>query len=344
MNRVFELAKELSLLDGISSREENVRNYIIEKIKNEATASYIIDNLGNLIVEKKGDKTPKNKIMIDAHMDEVGLIVCYITSDGLLKVHNVGGINEKVLLGRSVKVNSLTGVIGIKPVHLTDKDKSKDIPKIDDLYVDIGADSREEAEKYVSLGDSIEFASDWCEFGENNEYIKAKALDDRLGCAIMLDMILSKQEYDLVFTFTVQEEVGCRGAITATNRVKPDYAIALECTTASDISGISGEKKVCSLDGGAVVSFMDGGTVYLKDLYRQAMDIAKENDIKVQTKTMIAGGNNASQIHKAACGVKCLAVSVPCRYLHSPSCVVKKSDVEDVKNLVLKLVSEFAND
>lgn len=344
MNRVFEFAKELSLLDGISSREEKVRNYIVEKIKDSDGVSYVVDNLGNLIVEKKGAKTPENKIMIDAHLDEVGLIVCYITSDGFLKVHSVGGINEKVLLGRSVKVNGLTGVIGIKPVHLTDKDKSKDIPKMGDLYVDIGASSREEAEKYVSLGDSIEFASEWREFGENGEFIKAKALDDRLGCAIMLDMILSAQEYDLVFTFSVQEEVGCRGAITAANRVKPDFAIALECTTASDISGISDEKKVCSLDGGAVVSFMDGGTVYLKDLYRKAMDIAKENGIKVQTKTMIAGGNNASQIHKASCGVKCLAVSVPCRYLHSPSCVVKKTDVEEVKNLVSKLVAEFADD
>ncbi len=344
MNKVFEYIRELSLLAGISSREENVRNYIVGKIKNDTTVSYFTDNLGNLIVEKKGKKKPENKIMIDAHMDEVGLIVCYITSDGLLKVHSVGSINPKVLLGRSVKVNGLTGVIGIKPVHLTEKDKSKDIPKIDELYVDIGADSCEEAEKYVSLGDSIEFDSDWCEFGENNEFVKAKALDDRLGCAIMLDMILSELEYDVTFTFTVQEEVGCRGAITATNRVNPDYAIALECTTASDISGVSDEKKVCSLGGGAVVSFMDGGTVYLKALFRKAMEVAMKNGIKAQTKTMIAGGNNASQIHKASCGVKCLAVSVPCRYLHSPSCVIKKSDVEDVKNLVLKLVWEFAND
>ena len=343
MNRVFEFAKELSLLDGISSREDSIRSYIIKKIENDSTVSYFVDNLGNLIVNKTGRKRAENKIMIDAHMDEVGLIVCYITSDGLLKVHSVGGINESVLLGRSVKVNGLKGVIGIKPIHLTDKDKEKAIPKIDSLYVDIGADSREEAEKYVSLGDSIEFDSDWHEFGENGEYIKAKALDDRLGCAVMLGMILSEQEYDLVFTFTVQEEVGCRGAIAATNRVQPDYAIALECTTASDISGVSDEKRVCSLGEGAVVSFMDGGTVYLKDLYRKAMDVAKSSGIKSQTKTMIAGGNNASQIHKSSLGVKCLAVSVPCRYLHSPSCVVKKSDVQDVKNLVLKLISEFAN-
>ena len=344
MNRIFDFAKDLSLIDGISSREDDVRSYIIDKIKDEKSCSFIVDNLGNLIVEKKGKSAPLNKIMIDAHMDEVGLIVSYITSDGFLKIHNVGGINEKVLLGRTVKVNNLTGVIGIKPVHLLSKEKSKDIPEMEDLCIDIGVASREEAEKYVSLGDSVSFASEYTEFGKDNEFIKAKALDDRLGCAIMLDLLLSEMEYDVTFTFTVQEEVGCRGAITATNRVKPDYAIALECTTASDISGFDGEKKVCSLSGGAVVSFMDRSTVYPRDLYRKAMAVVKEKNIKAQTKTMVAGGNNAGQIHKSADGVKCLAVSVPCRYLHSPSCVIKKSDVEEVKKLVVELVDLFAHD
>ncbi len=344
MNRVFDFAKDLSLIDGISSREDDVRSYIIDKIKDEKSCSFIVDNLGNLFVEKKGKSAPLNKIMIDAHMDEVGLIVSYITSDGFLKFHNVGGINEKVLLGRTVKVNNLTGVIGIKPVHLVSKEKSKDIPEMEDLCIDIGAASREEAEKYVSLGDSVSFASEYTEFGKDNEFIKAKALDDRLGCAIMLDLLLSEMEYDVTFTFTVQEEVGCRGAITATNRVKPDYAIVLECTTASDISGFDGEKKVCSLSGGAVISFMDRATVYPRDLYRKAMSIAKEKNIKAQTKTMVAGGNNAGQIHKSADGVKCLAVSVPCRYLHSPSCVIKKSDVEELKKFVVELVDLFAND
>ncbi len=344
MERVFEIAKELSLINGISSREDDIRNYIIEKIKDLKDCSYLVDNLGNLIVEKKGVNRADNKIMIDAHMDEVGLIISYITNDGFLKFHNVGAIDAKVLLGRTVKVNDLTGVIGVRPVHLLSKDKAKDIPKIDDLYIDIGATSKEEAEKYVSLGDSAYFCSDWVEFGENDEFVKAKALDDRLGCAIMLDILLDEIETDVTFTFTVQEEVGCRGAIIATNRVKPDYAIALECTTASDISGVENEKKVCCLSDGAVVSFMDGGTVYLKSLYEKSMNIAKENNIKVQTKTRIAGGNNASQIHKSAFGVKTLAVSVPCRYIHSPSCVVKKSDIADVKKLVLKLISSLAYD
>ncbi len=344
MNRVFEFAKDLTSLDGISSREEEIREYIVSKIKDEVTCSYVVDNLGNLIVEKKGKRASARKIMIDAHMDEVGMIVSYITDDGFLKFHNVGGINEKVMLGRCVKVNGLSGVIGIKPVHLTDRDKKNDIPRVDDLYIDIGATSKEEAEKYVELGDSVYFDSDWKEFGENDEYIKAKALDDRFGCAMMLDMLLSEQEYDLVFSFSVQEEVGARGAVAVTNRVKPDYAIVLECTTASDISGISAEKKVCSLSEGAVISFMDGGTVYPKDLYRKAMDIARNNGIKAQTKTMIAGGNNAGKIHSASCGVKCVAVSLPCRYLHSPSCVIKKSDAYEVNNIVKKLVAVFADD
>ncbi len=344
MNRVFEFIKDLSMIDGISSREADVRNYIINKIKDEKSCSFIIDNLGNLIVEKKGKAVPENKIMIDAHMDEVGLIVSYITSDGFLKFHNVGGINEKVLLGRTVKVNGLTGVVGIKPIHLVPKDKSKNIPEMEDLCIDIGAVSREEAEQYVSLGDSVTFVSEYTEFGKNNEFVKAKALDDRLGCAVMLDLLLSEMEYDVTFTFTVQEEVGCRGAITATNRVKPDYAIALECTTASDISGFEGEKKVCSLSDGAVVSFMDRATVYPRDLYRKAMALAKEKNIRAQTKTMVAGGNNAGQIHKSADGVKCLAVSVPCRYLHSPSCVINKNDVNEVKKLVVELVELFAHD
>ncbi len=344
MERVLKFAEELCVLDGISSRENKICEYIIDKIKGIENCTYFIDNLGNLIVEKKGNKVPRSKIMIDAHMDEVGLIVSYITSDGFIKFHNVGGINEKVLLGKTVKINDLTGVIGTRPVHLLAKDKLSDIPKIEDLYIDIGASSKEEAEKYVSLGDSVCFDSEWIEFGKDREYVKAKALDDRLGCAVMLDMLLSESEYDLVFSFSVQEEVGARGAAAVTNRIKPDYAIVLECTTASDISGIDEEKKVCKLDGGAVVSFMDGGTVYLKDLYDKAMKTAKDNGIKAQTKTMVAGGNNAGQIHKSACGVKCVAVSVPCRYLHSPSCVIKKSDVADVKDLIIKLVSDLGND
>ena len=336
-----ESVKQLSTLNGISGRENDVRDFIISEIKDFADCN--VDPLGNLIVFKKGKKTPKNKVMLDAHMDEVGFIVTYITDDGLLKFSNVGGINTKVFLGRTVKVGKdcITGVVGIVPVHLTDSDKRRDIPEKDSLYIDIGASSKEDALKYVRPGDSVCFDSDYVEFGNNS--VKCKALDDRVGCAILLEMIKSELEYDMYFSFSVQEEVGIRGAMASSFEIAPDYAICVETTTASDIPDVEAEKRVCLLGEGGVVSFMDRSTVYNKDLFDRAFQIAEDNSIKIQTKTVVAGGNNAGSIHKSRGGVKVLTVSVPCRYLHSPSCVISWNDVEESRKIIELLSSEFAN-
>ena len=209
---MLELIKELCLLPGISGRENAVRDFIIDQIKNYA--EYSIDPLGNLLVFKKGKNPAKNKVMLDAHMDEVGLIVTAITSEGFLRFTKVGGIDSRVILGRTVKVGdkAVNGVIGIKPVHLVDKKAEADIPKADDLYIDIGAKSKEEAMEYVRLGDSVWFDSDFVEFGDG--FVKAKALDDRAGCAVLIEMIKSELEYDMWFSFSVQEEIGTRGAHT----------------------------------------------------------------------------------------------------------------------------------
>ena len=336
-----ETVKQLSTLNGISGRENEVRDYILSQIKDCADCK--TDALGNLIVFKKGKRSPKNKVMLDAHMDEVGFIVTYITDDGLLKFSNVGGINTKVFLGRTVKVgkDGLTGVVGLVPIHLTDKDKSRDIPEKDSLYIDIGASSRDEAMKYVKPGDSVCFDSGYVEFGENA--VKCKALDDRAGCAILLEMIKSDLEYDMYFSFSVQEEIGTRGAAASSFETAPDYAICVETTTASDIPGVEDEKRVCLLGAGAVVSFMDRSTLYNKELFDRAFELANENNVKIQTKTVVAGGNNAGAIHKSRGGVKVLTVSVPCRYLHSPSCVINWDDVEESRKIIELLCAEFAN-
>lgn len=335
-----ETVKTLSALNGISGRESDVRDYIIGQIKDYA--EYKTDALGNLIVFKKGRKTPKNRVMLDAHMDEVGFIVTHITDDGLLKFSNVGGINTKVFIGKTVKIgkNSVTGVVGIVPVHLTEREKQRDIPEKDSLYIDIGASSREEALKYVKPGDSVCFDSGYVEFGENS--VKCKALDDRVGCAVLIEMIKSDLEYDLYFSFSVQEEVSDAAAASSYSTA-PDYAICVETTTASDIPGVEAEKRVCLLGEGAVVPFMDRSTLYNKELFDRAFEIAKENGVKIQTKSVVAGGNNAGVIHKTRGGVKVLNVSVPCRYLHSPSCVINWDDVEESKRLIELLSSEFAN-
>lgn len=338
---MLELIKELCALSGISGREDSVREYIIEKIKDHA--EYSVDALGNLLAFKKGRKPAKNKVMLDAHMDEVGMIVTGITSEGFLKFEKVGGINSKVIIGRSVKVgeNAVNGVIGIKPVHLVDKDKEDVIPSADELYIDIGAASKEEAAKLVSFGDAVCFNSDFVEFG--NGFIKAKALDDRVGCAILIEMIRSELEYDIWFSFSVQEEIGTRGAQTAAFNIAPDYAIVVETTTAADISGVKDENRVCICGKGGAVSFMDRSTIYNRALFDRAFEIAAEKGIACQPKTLVAGGNDAGAIHKSRGGVKVLTVSVPCRYLHSPVCVIKYSDAEESLKLIKAVAEEFAS-
>ena len=335
----FELLKTLCVLNGTSGDERQVRDFIISKLPEDC--DYIVDPLGNLIVNKKGEIEPQNKVALFAHMDEVGFIVTYITDDGFVNVASVGGIDNSALFGKKLTINGQVGVAGAKAIHQCSSDEAKKIPEITDVSVDFGFESREEAEKYISLGDFGYFKSDFIEFG--NEMIKSKALDDRLGCAIMLELLQEKSKINYTCVFTVQEEVGTRGATASAYTVKPDYAIVIETTTASDIPDTPENKKVCKVGKGAVVSFMDRGTIYNKDLYKKAREIADKNGIANQTKTVVAGGNDASAIHKSAGGIKTVAVSLPCRYIHSSACVGSKADMESVKALSKVLLEEFAN-
>ncbi len=332
--------KELCQISGVSGDEDLVSEYIRKQIGTKAEVTR--DNLGNLLVFKKGKMRPKHKIMICAHMDEIGFIVTGVTNDGMLRFAAVGGIDARVVLGRAVAVgrNACPGVIGTKPVHLQTSTEKESVPEIDSLYIDIGATSKEDALAHIELGDRAVFCSDFLLFGDN--MIKSKAIDDRAGCAVMLELINAELKYDAYFAFTVQEEIGLRGARTATYSINPDMAIVLETTTAADISGVDAEKQVCRLGDGPVVSFMDRSTIYDKELYSIAFAAAKEIGIPCQTKTMIAGGNDAGAVHVSAGGVRTIAISVPCRYLHSPSCVIQLSDMEQTRLLAEKLLEKIA--
>lgn len=335
-----ELLRELCLTDGISGDENAVRELIISKIKDHC--EYRTDNLGNLICFRKGRRTPDKKLMICAHMDEVGLIVTSIRSDGTLTFSCVGGIDPSVIIARQVRVgkNRISGVVGSTAVHNLSADQREKAPDTDSLYIDIGASSKEEAEKYVSPGDSVYFDSDFTELGERR--IKAKAIDDRAGCAAMIRLIEDEPEYDAYFVFTVQEEIGLRGAAAAAFGVAPDFAIVLEATTAADIEGASGARRVCELGKGPVVPFMDRSTVYDKELFRLAFDTAAAEGLPCQTKSVIAGGNDAGAIHTSGKGVRTISVSLPCRYLHSPSCVIETADMENSYKLVKALIKRIA--
>lgn len=330
--------KELSALLGTSGDEKEVREEIISRLPK--TVKYTVDNLGNLIVEKKGKKKPKHKIMLDAHMDEVGFIVTHIDGDGSLCFSPVGGVIPAVVFGRQlVFKNGVHGAVAAKPLHLLDSDERENQPDISDLRIDIGAKNKEEAEKLVAIGDCAYFTGEQTDFG--NGFMAGKALDDRCGCAIMLELINKDLPFDCTFVFAVQEEIGTRGATAAAYTVNPDFAIVLETTTACDISGVKDEKRVCCLGEGPVVSFMDRGTIYDRELFALGFKTAKEIGVKCQTKTVVAGGNDSGAIHKAAGGVRTMAVSVPCRYLHSPYCVIKESDLEEALKLSEALIDKL---
>jgi|UniRef100_UPI003FF0F572 putative aminopeptidase FrvX len=331
------MLKDLCLLNGTSGREDAVRNYIIEKIKDKC--EYSVDALGSVIAFKKGRKAPDKKVLVAAHTDEVGFIITDITDDGYLRFAPVGGIDAAVVLGRRVDINGIKGVVGAKAVHLLSDDEKKNEPAFDKLAIDIGAADKAEAEKAVSLGDCAYFASDYCEFGDG--FIKSKALDDRIGCMLMIELINSDLEYDTYFCFNVQEEVGLRGSGCSAYAVKPDVAVILESTTAADIDGVTGGDKCCVLGKGPVVSFMDGRTIYDKQIFDLAFEVAKENNIKIQTKTKIAGGNDAGAIQKSGAGCRVAAVSLPCRYIHSGSSVVKIGDIEETRRFLPLFLSKL---
>ena len=321
---MLDILRELTALDGVSGEEDAVREYIISKIKDHC--EYKIDPLGSIIAFKKGKNRSVKRLMVDAHMDEVGLIITSVTSDGFLGFSAVGGIDTAVLMFRRVRIGSINGVITGKPIHLISAEERKKLPKPESLYIDIGASSKEEALSLVRIGDRAVICGEYTELGNK---IKAKAIDDRAGCAILISLLTKDSDYDFYATFSVEEEVGLRGAKAAAFTVEPDSAIVLEATTAADIAGVEPSKRVCVLGDGPAVSFMDRATMYDREYY----DAALKSGIKCQPKAAVAGGNNSGAVHLSRGGVRTLAISVPCRYIHSPSCVADKEDIENAARL-----------
>ena len=338
---IIDTIRDLSAIAGVSGDESRVCSAIANLIADDAELS--VDNLGNLIAFKKGREVPKNKILFSAHMDEVGFIVTYIEDSGLLRFTSVGGIDSRVAVGKRVQVGEslATGIIGTKAVHMQKESEREEALPFDKLYIDIGAKSKEEAETMVSLGDRAVFCGTFTNLGD--DFILSKALDDRAGCALLISMIKSELPYDTYFSFTVQEETGCTGAVAAGYTVNPDISIAIETTTASDIAGVAPDKVVCKLGNGPVVSYMDRGTIYDKELYKLAMETARASNIPVQTKEGVFGGNESRSLQVAKGGSRAMAVNLPCRYLHSPSCVLHKGDIENTESFLPILLNTIAN-
>ena len=334
---------ELCRLNGVSGDEDRVREYIRRKAEPYAD-SMRTDALGNLIVFKKGKKSTGNKVLVAAHMDEVGLIVTKVTEDGFLKFDFVGGVDRRVTIGKPVVLgeNKVPGIIGLKAIHLVKREEMSKAPKTESLYIDIGAKNKEEALALVEPGTYGSFVGEPEEFG--NGLIKAKAIDDRIGCAIMLSLLRQELPMDVTFAFTAQEEVGTRGAFGAAFSVTPEIALVLETTTAANLPDVEDHRKVCAPGKGPVISFMDGATIYDRPLFEKLRDLAVKNEIPWQTKEYIAGGNDARTIQRTKSGVRVAAMSAAVRYLHAPASVGSMADFEHMEKLTMLFLNDLAQE
>ncbi|MBE7031005.1 MAG: M42 family metallopeptidase [Ruminococcaceae bacterium] len=326
------MLKHLTNLDGVSGNENAVREFVLEQIAPYAD-EVKVDTMGNVIALKKGTRGGKNKTVVCAHMDEVGLIISEITESGFLKFKPVGGLDDRILLTQRVRIgeNKVPGIIGVKAVHLQEPDERKRVIRQKNLYIDIGASNKGEAAALVKLGDYAAFDSDYREIGD---CIKAKALDDRIGCMILLECIRHTYAQDIYFCFTVQEETGLRGARILAHRLEADVALVLEATTAADIPFVA-EHEQCTRQGnGAAVSVMDRGSASDRALVEFITTLADRQGIRYQYKQTGFGGNDAGAFAATGGACRTAAISAPCRYIHSPVSTVRKSDISDMRRLV----------
>ena len=326
----LNLLEKLCQSFGISGYEDETAKIIIDEISPYCD-TVMTDGVGNVIAFKKGMADTGKRIMVCAHMDEVGFAVKSINDDGTLAFDEVG-MSKTVLPSKRVIVgqNKINGIISARPIHLN-KDKSKACD-VEDLVIDIGASDKNQAQQIVSIGDGVCFDSPFRYLQDG--MIKAKALDDRIGCTIMCMLTKESFEDDIYFAFTVGEELGGVGASAATSRIKPDICVLIEGTTASDFHGTSDRDAVCRVRNGAVCPFMDGGTLYDESMYTCIHHYAKTNNIKIQVKTKIAGGTDGARIQRCLSGVRTAVISLPCRYIHTGASVAAIEDMESMYKLI----------
>ena len=334
-----ELLKQLCELDGVPGYEDEVLEFI-EKQAAPYADEMLVDAVGNLIVFKKGAKPRKRPLLVMAHMDEVGFLVRDITEDGMLRLAKAGGIDPRVLIGRRMRVGEqkLPGIISLKAIHLTTPEERKEAPGLDSLYIDIGCTSREEAEALVMRGEPAVFDSRFMEFGV--DCVKAKAIDDRIGCAVMLELLKNDLPYDTYFAFVVGEEIGSRGATVAGRRIQPGCVMVIEGTTAADMPDVAPHKQSCRQRQGAVVSLMDSDTVYSREFREKMLKAADEKGVKWQYRKSANGGTDAGVGTTSGPAALAFGLSAPVRYIHCACNVAYLPDLEEVRKLAEIVIEE----
>lgn len=326
------LLQRLSEAHGVSGHEEAVRAILLEEIRGRVD-SCRIDRMGNLIAVKKAAGGSTLRVLVAAHMDEVGLMITGADDSGMLRFAAVGGIDERVLPARLVWIGDrrVPGVIGIKPVHLLEKGERDRVPEARQLSIDVGASSKGEAEKLAARGDVAVFATEYRELSRGDggpRILQGKAFDDRAGCALLAEILKERFPFELVAAFTVQEEVGLRGAQVAAWAEKPDAAVVLECTGANEVPTKKDVSPSTRLGAGASITIRDTSFIADPRLVELFGGTAREKNIPHQYKQPNIGGTDAGAIHRTREGVPSITISVPARYIHSPAALMDLADFE----------------
>ncbi|MCL2115559.1 MAG: M42 family metallopeptidase [Methanobrevibacter sp.] len=339
------LMKDLSITPGISGFEGKIVDIIKKELKDHVDEIQE-DLMGNVIAIKKGEKKA-TKVMLASHMDEIGLMVRHIDKKGFIKFSKIGGINDQMLLNQTViihgKNGDITGVIGSKPPHVMKASERKKVIEYDSMFLDIGVFSKEEAEKLVCVGDPISFKSDFEEFP--NDLIMGKALDNRIGCYIMIETLKRVNSKATVYGVgTVQEEVGLKGARTSAFKLNPDMAFALDVTIAGDHPGIKEDEAPAKIGKGPAIILVDAsgrGIITPEKVKNLLISSAKEGEIPYQLEVSEGGTTDATAIHLTREGVPTGVVSVPTRYIHTTVSIASMEDIENAIKLLVKAIDSL---
>ncbi|MYH39721.1 MAG: M42 family metallopeptidase [Candidatus Dadabacteria bacterium] len=339
----IELLKKLCDTPGIPGDEGKVKAILLEEIE-KYSKDITEDVLGNVIARTPGDGPT---LVLDAHMDEVGFMVHHIDSRGFLKVTPLGGMDARVFYGQRLVVwgkKPLKGVVAAIPPHVTRASGgTKEVPEIEDCAIDLGL-SVDKVTDLVKIGDVVSFDTT---LEETEDSVISKALDDRMGLFVIIEALRKTPNpgCDLIVTFTVQEEVGLRGARVITPVYEPDFAVALEGTVAMDIPGVSESKSFANIGKGPEIRLSDRYLVAHRPFSFFIKELAEKNEIPCQVTVKKAGSTNATAMQVTGKGTRAAVLSVPTRYLHSPSSIAYKSDIAhtiDLVSCLLKDIGEFS--
>jgi putative aminopeptidase FrvX len=334
------MLKELSEAVGISGNEDEVRAIVLRAVRAHVD-EVKVDALGNVLALKRGSGNQPLRVMVAAHMDEIGLMVVDHDNDGFLRVRPVGGVDARLLPGVFLQIGGerIPGVIGLKPVHLLEDEEEERAPRIESLAVDIGAKSRDEAERLAPLGTLAGFATRFRELGAT---VSGKAFDDRAGCVVLIELLQGERfPFDLYGVFTVQEEVGLRGARVAAYAIAPDCGFALEGTIADDLPRDKESSPTTELGKGPAITVMDRSFIADRRLVQHLIGTAEAAGIAYQFKQPGIGGTDAGAIHAVREGVPSATVAVPCRYIHSPVSLLHLDDLQNTARLMREALTRL---